>query len=47
MKTSKTKLINQFSSKAELVEAVMGAHFIPYVSGWIPPKYRGESIIGN
>jgi len=45
MKTSKTKLINQFSSKAELVEAVMGAHFIPYVSGWIPPKYRGESII--
>ena len=38
-------LISQFHSKDDIVEAVCVSSFIPMVSGWMYPKFRGEVAI--
>jgi len=41
----KNMLINQFSSKAEVIEVVLASCFIPVFTGWVPPRYRGTRVI--
>ena len=35
-------LISEFESKEDLVEAVSASSFVPMMSGYIPPKFRGQ-----
>jgi len=38
-------LVNQFSSKQEVIEVVLASCFIPVFTGWVPPRYRGTRVI--
>jgi len=38
-------LVNQFSSKQEVIDVVIASTFIPIFSGFIPPRYRGTRVI--
>jgi len=41
----KNLLVNQFSSKQEVVDVILASAFIPIFSGWLPPRYRGIRVI--
>lgn len=41
----KNMLVNQFSSKEEVIQVVLASTFIPVFSGWLPPRYRGVRVI--
>jgi len=41
----KNLLVNQFSSKQEVIDVVLASTFIPIFSGWLPPRYRGTRVI--
>lgn len=38
-------LVSQFESKEDLVDAVSASSFVPMMSGYIPPKFRGQFAI--
>ena len=35
-------LVSSYSSRADLLEAILASSFIPLLSGWRPPRYRGQ-----
>ena len=37
-------LVHQFSSKQELLEALRASSFVPFMSGWRPPRFRGDLV---
>jgi len=37
-------LVHKFSSKKELLEAVTASSFVPFMSGWKPPRFRGDLV---
>ena len=37
-------LVHKFSSKHELLEALRASSFVPFVSGWRPPRFRGDLV---
>merc|ERR1719468_1072708 len=41
----KNLLVNQFSSKQEVIDVILASAFIPIFSGWLPPRYRGTRVI--
>ena len=36
--------VNKFSSKAELLDALQGTSFVPYVCGLLPPRFKGSLV---
>ena len=41
-RNKKNVLVSEFSSKADLIEAVCASCFVPVMSGWRPPVFRGQ-----
>ncbi|CAF3134331.1 unnamed protein product [Rotaria socialis] len=41
-KDNKNVIINQFKNREELIQVLICSSFVPYWSGIIPPKFRGE-----
>jgi len=41
----KNLLVNQYSSKQEVIDVILASAFIPIFSGWLPPRYRGVRVI--
>ncbi|XP_014668423.1 PREDICTED: patatin-like phospholipase domain-containing protein 3 [Priapulus caudatus] len=41
----KNVVVNRFSSKDELIQALICSSFVPVWSGFVPPKYRGVRYI--
>ncbi|CAF0750623.1 unnamed protein product [Rotaria sordida] len=41
-KDNKNVIINQFHTREELIQVLICSSFVPYWSGIIPPKFRGE-----
>jgi len=39
----KNVIVSQFNSRDELIQAILCASFIPIFSGWLPPKFQGET----
>jgi hypothetical protein len=37
-------LVHEFASKRELLEALQASSFIPFVSGWRPPRFKGDLV---
>ena len=35
-------LVSNFRSKTDLIDAVCASSFVPIMSGWTPPRFRGE-----
>ncbi|CAF0713096.1 unnamed protein product [Brachionus calyciflorus] len=40
-KDGKNFLVNQFDSREELIQALICSSFVPFYSGFIPPKFKG------
>ena len=38
-------LINYFTNREDVIDALLCSSFIPMAFGWIPPKFRGNSCI--
>jgi patatin-like phospholipase domain-containing protein 2 len=38
-------VVSQYDTKEDVIQVILGASFIPYISGWIPPKYKGVRVI--
>eukprot|EP00092_Neocalanus_flemingeri_P071630 GFUD01088071.1.p1 GENE.GFUD01088071.1~~GFUD01088071.1.p1 ORF type:complete len:330 (-),score=48.26 GFUD01088071.1:66-1055(-) len=38
-------VVNQFTTKSDVIDALCCTAFIPWVSGWFPPKFRGDYYI--
>ena len=38
-------LVSSFRSKADLIDAVCASSFVPIMSGWLPPRFRGEMAL--
>ena len=36
--------VNKFSSKAELLDALQGTSFVPFVCGLLPPRFKGSLV---
>ena len=45
-KDNKNVIINQYHTREELIQVLICSSFVPYWSGIIPPKFRGE-VSGN
>ncbi|THD20264.1 Patatin phospholipase domain-containing protein 2 [Fasciola hepatica] len=43
--THKNVVVNQFRDKDELVNAVLCSAYIPIFSGFVPPTFRGQSVL--
>ncbi|XP_065345986.1 1-acylglycerol-3-phosphate O-acyltransferase Pnpla3-like isoform X3 [Cloeon dipterum] len=41
----KNVIVSEFSSKEELIQALLSSAFIPVFSGWIPPRFHGVRYI--
>jgi predicted acylesterase/phospholipase RssA len=41
----KNEIISEFSTRKELIEAILCSCFIPFYCGTTPPTYRGEQYI--
>jgi len=37
-------LVSVFSSKSDLLDALLASSFVPMMSGWVPPRFRGELV---
>jgi len=37
-------LISEFYSKSDLLEALLASSFVPMMSGWFPPRFRGDLV---
>ena len=42
-RNKKNVLVSEFSSKRDLIDAVCSSSFIPVISGWRPPTFRGQA----
>jgi len=38
-------LVSQFISKSDLLDALLASSFVPMMSGWFPPRFRGDLVI--
>ena len=38
-------LVSEFSDKADVIDAICASSFVPMMSGFVPPKFRGEFAI--
>ena len=38
------QLVSSFMSKQELLEALRASSFVPFMSGWRPPRFRGDLV---
>eukprot|EP00092_Neocalanus_flemingeri_P017150 GFUD01018547.1.p1 GENE.GFUD01018547.1~~GFUD01018547.1.p1 ORF type:complete len:339 (+),score=40.17 GFUD01018547.1:27-1043(+) len=38
-------VVNQFTTKSDLIDALICTSFIPFAFGWVPPKFRGDYCI--
>ena len=38
------QLVSCFSSKQDLLEALRASSFVPFMSGWRPPRFRGDLV---
>ena len=36
--------VNKFSSKAELLDALQGTSFVPFICGLLPPRFKGSLV---
>ena len=37
--------VNKFSSKAELLDALQGTSFVPFICGLLPPRFKGSLVL--
>ena len=37
-------VVNKFSSKAELLDALQGTSFVPFMCGLLPPRFKGSLV---
>ena len=37
--------VNKFSSKAELLDALQGTSFVPFMCGLLPPRFKGSLVL--
>eukprot|EP00092_Neocalanus_flemingeri_P026542 GFUD01028766.1.p1 GENE.GFUD01028766.1~~GFUD01028766.1.p1 ORF type:complete len:371 (+),score=48.79 GFUD01028766.1:38-1150(+) len=37
-------LVSEFYSKSDLLDAILGSSFVPMMSGWHAPKFRGDLV---
>jgi len=37
-------LISEFYSKSDLLDALLASSFVPMMSGWFPPRFRGDLV---
>ena len=38
-------VVNKFSSKAELLDALQGTSFVPFMCGLLPPRFKGSLVL--
>ena len=38
------QLVSSFVSKQDLLEALRASSFVPFMSGWLPPRFRGNLV---
>eukprot|EP00092_Neocalanus_flemingeri_P041707 GFUD01045428.1.p1 GENE.GFUD01045428.1~~GFUD01045428.1.p1 ORF type:complete len:371 (-),score=64.19 GFUD01045428.1:84-1196(-) len=37
-------LVSEFFSKSDLLDALLASSFVPMMSGWLPPRFRGDLV---
>ena len=37
--------VNSFNSKAELLDALQASSFVPFMCGWLPPRFKGSLVL--
>lgn len=38
-------LVSEFYSKSDLLDALLASSFVPMMSGWFPPRFRGDLVL--
>ena len=37
--------VNSFNSRAELLDALQASSFVPFMCGWLPPRFKGSLVL--
>ena len=37
--------VNSFNSRAELLDALQASSFVPFMCGWLPPRFNGSLVL--